>query len=113
MLEKPHVMHILTLLKNAISTPSQEPLSRLPSYTSLHLLHAFRALFYPSSFLFPLTSRFLLQRPEIDTQDVPMLYGMLYSSSDDWKKERVWIIRFLADGMMSGQDWKVFKRRHS
>lgn len=43
-----------------------------------------------------------------------MLYGMLYSSSDDnWKKERAWIIRFLADGMVSSEDWKVLKRRHT
>jgi len=37
----------------------------------------------------------------------------LYSSSDDWKKERGWIIRFLTDGMMSNEDWRVFKRRHT
>ena len=42
-----------------------------------------------------------------------MLYGILYGSSDDWKKERGWIIRFLSDGMMSTEDWKVLKRRHT
>jgi nucleolar pre-ribosomal-associated protein 1 len=38
---------------------------------------------------------------------------MLYSSSDDWKKERGWIIRFISDGMMSTDDWRVLKRRHT
>ncbi|KAG2063529.1 hypothetical protein BDR04DRAFT_1037683, partial [Suillus decipiens] len=33
--------------------------------------------------------------------------------SDDWKKERGWIIRFLSDGMMSTEDWKVLKHRHT
>ncbi|KAJ7759032.1 ribosome 60S biogenesis N-terminal-domain-containing protein [Mycena olivaceomarginata] len=56
---------------------------------------------------------FLLQRPTLDVTDVPMLYGMLYSSSDDWKKERGWIIRFISDGMMSTDDWRVLKRRHT
>lgn len=42
-----------------------------------------------------------------------MLYSMLYSNADDWKKERGWIIRFLADGMASSDDWKVLKRRHT
>ena len=42
-----------------------------------------------------------------------MLYGMLYSSSGDWKKERGWIIRMLADGAMSSDDWQVLKRRHT
>jgi len=44
---------------------------------------------------------------------VPMLYGMLYSSTDDWKKERGWIIRFLSDGLVNTEDWRVFQRRHT
>ena len=113
MQERPHVKYILNLLKDALPAPTDEAPERLPSYASLILLHALRAIFYPSNFIYPLTARFLLQRPELDTNDVPMLYGMLYSSSDDWKKERGWIIRFLSDGMMSADDWRVLKRRHT
>ena len=101
------------MLKDTIRTHSNEPPNRLPSYTTLILMHALRGIFYPSNFIYPLTARFLLQRPELDTTDVPMLYSMLYSSSDDWKKERGWIIRFLSDGMMSTEDWRVLKRRHT
>jgi nucleolar pre-ribosomal-associated protein 1 len=87
---------------------------RLPTYTTLILSHALRGVFYPSSFIYPLTARFLLQRPELDIHDVPMLFSMLYSYSDkNWKKERTWIVRFLSDGMMSTDDWKVLKRRHT
>jgi nucleolar pre-ribosomal-associated protein 1 len=107
-------MYILNLLKNALPEPSKElPSTRLPTYTTLILLHALRGIFYPSHFLYPLTSRFLLQRPELDPGDVPMLYSMLYSSSDDWKRERLWVVRFLADGMVCYDDWKVLKRRHT
>lgn len=50
----------------------------------------------------------------LDTTDVPLLFGMLYSSSDEnWKKERGWMIRFLADGMVGSEDWRVLKRRHT
>jgi aspartate-semialdehyde dehydrogenase len=43
-----------------------------------------------------------------------MLYAMLYNGSDeDWKRERTWIIKFLADGMVGSDDWKVLKRRHT
>jgi nucleolar pre-ribosomal-associated protein 1 len=91
-----------------------DSLPRVPSYTTLLLAHAFRALFYPSSFLYPLTARFLLQRPTLDSGDVPMLFAMLYSSDEEWRKERGWIVRFLADGMTgSSEDWRVFKRRHT
>src|SRR6266478_9982357 len=101
MLEKHHVLYILGMLKNVYAEPSSNPPRRLPSYTTLILLHAIRGIFHPSNFIYPLTARFLLQRPELDMGDVPMLYGMLYSSSDDWKKERAWIVRMLADGMAS------------
>ncbi|KAG2356040.1 ribosome 60S biogenesis N-terminal-domain-containing protein [Suillus spraguei] len=113
MQEKQHALYIFNLLKNLIKpSPDGLPL-RLPSFASLILSHALRGVFYPSNFIYPRTARFLLQRPELDVTDVPMLYGMLYGSSDDWKKERGWIIRFLSDGMMSTEDWKVLKRRHT
>ncbi|KAJ3573727.1 hypothetical protein NP233_g2249 [Leucocoprinus birnbaumii] len=111
--EKSHVLYILDLLKNLFTPPtSDDSPSRLPSYTTLIFAHSLRGIFYPSNFIYPLTSRFLLQRPEFDIGDVPMLYTMLYSNSDDWKKERGWIIRFLADGMIGSDDWYVLKRRH-
>lgn len=113
MQEKPYVLYILGLLKDTYAQPLDEQPQRLPSYTTLVIAHALRGAFYPSYFIYPLTSRFLLQRPELDIKDVPMLYGMLYSSSDEWKKERGWIIRMLADGAMSSDDWRVLKSRHT
>ncbi|KXN88332.1 hypothetical protein AN958_07477 [Leucoagaricus sp. SymC.cos] len=111
--EKPHVIYLFDLLKDLfIFPPENDAPRRLPSYTTLILAHALRGIFYPSNFIYPLTARFLLQRPEFDSGDVPMLYAMLYSNTDDWKKERGWILRFLADGMASTEDWRVLKRRH-
>jgi nucleolar pre-ribosomal-associated protein 1 len=116
MQEKPHVLYILHLLKNALKEPFEEgPSPRLPSFSTLLLAHAMRGIFYPEHFTYPLTARFLLQRPELDTTDVPMLYAMLYSSSDDWRRERSWMLKFIADAMLSAGDeeWKVFRRRHT
>ncbi|KAI0333443.1 hypothetical protein GY45DRAFT_306027 [Cubamyces sp. BRFM 1775] len=111
--EKPHVMHILNLLKDLTTSAPTDEAPRLPAYTTLLLAHAFRGIFYPSNFIYPLTARFLLQRPSLDASDVPMLYGMLYSSSDDWKKERAWIVRFLSDGIVGNDEWRILKRRHT
>ncbi|KAK0490295.1 ribosome 60S biogenesis N-terminal-domain-containing protein [Armillaria novae-zelandiae] len=114
MQEKTSVLYILGLLRDAIPQPSAgECPKRLPTYSTLVLLHALRGVFYPSHFTYPLTARFLLQRPELDISDVPMLFGSLYSSSDNWKHERAWMIRLLSDGLVSTDDWKVFKRRHT
>lgn len=112
MQERPHVLHILNLLKNVLSRPPEDA-PRLPAYTTLLLAHALRGVFYPTTFTYPLTARFLLQRPELDINDVPMLFGMLYSASDEWKKERWWIVRLVAEGMIGGNEWKVLKRRHT
>ncbi|KAJ2930741.1 hypothetical protein H1R20_g6371, partial [Candolleomyces eurysporus] len=134
--ERDHVLYLLGLLKNAVVPPPANSNSkdaqmdpgaedgedqarfppRLPSYTTLLLFHALRGIFNPSTFMYPLMSRFLLQRAELDITDVPMLYNMLYSSDqDDWKKERGWMLRFLADGALTGSgvsDWRLLKRRH-
>ena len=113
--ETPQVLYVFRLLKNVLDQPANanDPPRRLPTFTALILLHALRGIFYPSNFIYPRTARFLLQRPELDVSDVPMLFGMLYSNSDDWKKERGWMLRMLGDGMVSTDDWKVLKRRHT
>ena len=101
------------MLKDALLTAPREETPRLPVFTTLLLTHALRGIFYPSNFSYPLTARFLLQRPTLDPSDIPMLYGMLYSSSDDWKKERAWIVRFLSDGIIANEEWQIMKRRHT
>ena len=79
-----------------------DPLPRLPTFTTLILLHALRGVFYPSNFIYPRTASFLL--PELDVSDVPILSGMLDSNSQDWKKERGWMLEVLGDGMGSTDD---------
>lgn len=113
MQEKEQVLYILNLLRDQLPSSPEDLPVRLPSYVTLFLAHALRGIFYPSNFIYPITARFLLQRPELDLNDVPLLFGLLYSSTDDWKKERAWIVRFLADGMQSSEDWRLLKRRHT
>ena len=62
--------------------------------------------------MYPIIMRFLLQRPEVDTLDVPMLFASLYSASEEWRQERAWIVRFVADGMVGSEDWKILVHRH-
>lgn len=88
------------------------PVARLSTLHSLLLAHALRCIFYPSTTMYPLIMRFLLQRPQIDTTDVPMLFASLYSTTDEWRQERRWIIRFIADGIVQSQDWNILTRRH-
>lgn len=113
MQERAQVLYVLRLLQNVMRPSVDGVPVRLSTYVTLIVLHALRGIFYPSNFIYPRTACFLLQRPELDVGDVPMLFGMLYSSSDNWKKERGWIVKMLADGMVSAEDWQVLRRRHT
>lgn len=84
----------------------------LSFYTVLLVAYGLRGIFYPANFLFPSVSRFLLQRAELDQDDIPMLLSMLYSSSDVWRKERGWMLRFLRDGITSRHEWKLLEKKH-
>ncbi|KAL5512235.1 hypothetical protein ACEPAG_3520 [Sanghuangporus baumii] len=116
MQEKEHVVYLLDLICDLVRRPSDQANEippRLPSLTTLFFAHALRGIFYPSNFIYPISARFLLQRPRMDHGDVPLLYSMLYSSTDNWRKERGWIVRFLADSILNGDDWSIVKRRHT
>ncbi|CAE6426905.1 unnamed protein product [Rhizoctonia solani] len=80
--ERNQLIYTLDLLRNLIPQPDTTPFQsiRLPTYTTLLLSHALRNIFSQATTLYPLISRFLLQRPELDPNDVPLLYSLLYSS---------------------------------
>lgn len=104
--------------RNAVPAMSDSPrhdtafVAGLPTPHALLLAHALRCIFYPSTTIYPLIMRFLLQRPQVDITDVPMLFASLYSTTDEWRQERRWIIHFIADGMVQSQDWTILTRRH-
>lgn len=105
------------MARDAISPPNinDDEGCSTPLFSTLHsllLAHALRCIFYPSIVMYPLIMRFLLQRPEVDTSDVPMLFASLYSTSDEWRQERWWIIQLIANGMSHSQDWNILTRRH-
>ncbi|KZO94573.1 hypothetical protein CALVIDRAFT_528779 [Calocera viscosa TUFC12733] len=109
--ERNQLSYILQQLRNAL-TSETEP-ERLPTLTVLLGAYAVHSLFHPAVLVYAHISRFLLQRPALDLTDVPLLYGMLYSSSDNWRRERLWIIRFLGNGMKSTADWRAMRRRRA
>lgn len=101
----------------------------LPTMATLFIAHCLRAVAAPQMTLFPTFCRFLLQRPKLDVTDVPLLYNLLHSSSDQLHHERSWLLRFLDDALVAHArlangarapearrrtraDWRVFQRRH-
>ncbi|KAJ9109209.1 hypothetical protein QFC21_000538 [Naganishia friedmannii] len=115
--EKVVVTRILRLLRHGVQpsddTSKSNAPSRIPFIMAVFFAHALRSTADPSSFLYPLVSRFLLQRPTLDFNDVPMLYNMLYAAGQGSKKERRWMARFIRDGVRSRADWRILQRRHT
>ena len=116
--EKEYLLLVMDLLRGCISqevfAKSGETAPALPFTTTLFVAYCLRSLAAPAHFTFPLVQRFLLQRPTFDATDVPLLYNMLFSSSENFRRERMWMLHFLRDCARSGgrAEWKIFKRRH-
>lgn len=114
MQESTNILYLLRLLKNT-SKPglAADGPERLPAYVTLLFAYALRGVFYSSNFTYPLTTRFLLQRPQFDIGDIPLLYSTLFGASDQWRNERAWIVQFMADSTVGREEWKILRRRHT
>nr|KAJ3422766.1 hypothetical protein HK105_006445 [Polyrhizophydium stewartii] len=112
--ERNQVMLLLDGLRNGIAPPAKaEPVpARIPTVIAAFGAQALSILTHPESDLYPLVNQFLLQRPIIDSEDVPMFYSMLYSTSELCGRERTWILRLLSAGLSLDVDYKPYKRRH-
>ncbi|PWN34846.1 uncharacterized protein FA14DRAFT_171572 [Meira miltonrushii] len=121
--EKEQLLLILDALRNSIKQAKlidgDGVMSRpLPLTITMFVAHAIRALAQPTIYLYPLISRFLLQRATpLDPSDIPLLYGFLYASSyqtQTHKQQRLFILRFLTSAVRYGgqADWKIMRHRH-
>jgi hypothetical protein len=48
----------------------------------------------------------------MDLEDIPLLYKLLYSSSDNLRKERQWLLSMLKNGLYSNDDLILYEKRH-
>ncbi|EJT99629.1 hypothetical protein DACRYDRAFT_95959 [Dacryopinax primogenitus] len=110
-IERDQLSYTLQLVRNVLASETDP--ERLPTFTVLLAAYAVHSLFHPAVLVYPHIAHFLLQRPALDPTDVPMLYNMLYPTSDDWRRERLWMLRFLSQGMRSAADWHAFRRRRA
>ncbi|KAF9289666.1 hypothetical protein BGZ68_008857 [Mortierella alpina] len=111
--EKNQLLLLLNALKNSIVDREDGVAPpRLPAAITTFVAHAVATLLRPDHFMYPHVNKFCLQRPTIDLEDIPMFYSMFNSSSDQHRKERVWMLRLLAASLKTAEDYKLFKRRH-
>jgi len=108
--EKKQLLLLCDSFKNSIV--DRDSPQRIPNIISLFVAQSLLIFTKPDHYMYPLINRFLLQRPWIDLEDIPLLYNLLYSSSDNYKQERTWILRLLSCGFQDKIDFKSYRRRH-
>jgi hypothetical protein len=110
--ERNQTLLLLEMLRNAIVPTDQDSHPIIPSLITMFFAHAISILIKPESFLYPLVNKFTLQRPIIDLEDVPMFYELFYSSHEQNRMERMWILKLLLHGLKTPKDYVIFQRRH-
>ena len=107
MRERHQVLIALTSIRNAIVEENQ----RISPTLTIFVGRAVRIALQPRNELYPIINKFLLQRPLLDLDDVPLFYNLLHSSTPNFRAERIWMLRFLAAGMRTDSDYALFRRR--
>ena len=83
----------------------------IPATLALFFAKALHSIADADGFVYPIASRFMLQRPILAATDPPLLYELLYSKDDQASMRRSWLFRLLRDGAQGSTDWIMFKRR--
>ncbi|KAK3842885.1 MAG: ribosome 60S biogenesis N-terminal-domain-containing protein, partial [Linnemannia gamsii] len=113
MREKNQLMLLMDAFRNAIVERDDGTAPpRIPAVITAFVTQALTTLLKPDHFMYPHVNKFCLQRPVIDLEDIPMFYSMFNSSSENHRKERVWMLRLLATSLKTSEDYKLFRRRH-
>jgi hypothetical protein len=110
--ERNQALLLLEMLRNAIVPTDEDTHPIIPSLVTMFFAHAVSILIKPESFLYPLVNKFTLQRPLIDLEDVPMFYELFYSSHEQNRMERMWMLKLLLHGLKTPKDYLIFQRRH-
>lgn len=86
-------------MKNSITNRDNDDIQRIPTIITIFIAHSLYIFMNPGHFMYPLINRFLLQRPFLDLKDIPMFYSLFQSSTNNYQKEKVWILRLLSAGL--------------
>lgn len=100
---------LLESFRNAI----QEPLEAVSSVVTVFLNDAISILCRPVHAMYLHLNHFLLARPAIDINDVPMFYSLFNSRAPlTYKQERSWFLHTLRRGVCKDVDVLLLVRRH-
>ncbi|GLD93387.1 hypothetical protein PINS_up001979 [Pythium insidiosum] len=101
------------LLLDALRHALAEPLEPVSSVLTVFLNDAVSILCRPAHSMYAALNHFLLARPALDLNDVPMFYALFNSRTPQlYKQERAWLLHTLRRGVREDADVTLLIRRH-
>jgi hypothetical protein len=108
--DKNQVILLLDCFRNGLVKQKLQ-MSQVPSLITNFVAHSLVIMIQAENDLYPLINQFLLQRPFIDIDDIPLFYKLVFSSSDSCKRHRMWMLKLLRDGLNTHLDFAILKGR--
>ncbi|KAA8534396.1 hypothetical protein F0562_031913 [Nyssa sinensis] len=97
---------LLTYLQNGI----EEPWQRIPSITAVFVAEASLLLLDPSHDHYSTISKLLMRSPGVNMKSVPLFHSFFWSSSVNFKTDRLWTLRLLYAGLKLEDDAQIYMR---
>ena len=111
--EASQLIVLLDAVKNALELDAEtKTVPAIPFVVAYFVAQALPVMLKPDHPMYPLINRFLLQRPVLDLDDIPMFYSLFYDSGDQFRTSRLWVTRTLLHGLKDARDWRLYRRRH-
>ncbi|XP_057980376.1 uncharacterized protein LOC131166095 isoform X2 [Malania oleifera] len=97
---------LLTYLQNGI----EEPCQRIPSITAVFAAEASLILLDPAHDHYSTIWKLLMHSPKMNIKSVPLFHNFFWSSSINFKADRLWILRLLYAGLNVDDDAHIYIR---
>ena len=107
--EKMQILVLMNLLRNSIVQENQCISAVIGTFFCKSLI----ILLHPDHYLYKNINKFLLHRPVIDLDDIPMFFDIMNIITDENQyQKRNWMLDNLNQSLHRYRDYKLFKRRN-
>ncbi|XP_057433669.1 uncharacterized protein LOC130726425 isoform X4 [Lotus japonicus] len=100
----------LRLLLNSIQNSIEEPWQRIPSVIALFAAEASCVLLDSSHDHYAALSTLLIHSSKLDMRAIPLFDNFFWSTSVNFKAERIWMLRLVYAGLNSDDDAMIYIR---
>ena len=106
--ERPQVELVLRVVQASVPAP----FARLPALVCLFVAEALDVALKPTHAHYQVINSFLLKKPTLDLNDVPLFYTMFNHGGQHHRARRSWLLNYLGDGVQGVADHHALARRH-